>query len=410
MEIILGDRFAMKQRIGSGCFGELFEGVDVSTKRKVALKLEKVAPKSIQLLREEAEIYKKLQDSVGIPEFFWYGTQLPYNILSIELLDNCLENLMKKCGGRFSLKTVLMLADQMISTIERFHRNYYLHRDLKPENFMIGCSQKSNIIHIIDYGLSKMYMNPSNNVHIPLTEKNDLTGTARYASIHALSGLEQGRRDDMESLGYLFIYFLKGSLPWQGLPGKTREEKYRNIREAKISTPVEELCSNIPRQFADYINFTRQLRFTEEPDYSMYRKIFRDLFIESNFVYDYNFDWSTPKEQPTVTSQLSQRSLPAQIRENSNQLNQNLKPVSRLPSVNFSSNRTTERSKPVSKYGSRPQMVVQSTQRIRQPLSSKKIVAYSPQKGSPTRYKPPGSTYIHRSSAGYRWSNAQKKY
>ena len=307
MEIILGDRFAMKQRIGSGCFGDLYEGYDISSKRKVALKLEKISPKSHQVLKDEAEIYEQLQNCCHIPRFFWFGSQEPYNILAIELMDNCLENLMKKCGGTFSLKTVLMLAEQMITAVECMHKHHFIHRDIKPENFMVGRGSKAPIVHVIDFGLSLEFIDPRNNQIIPMTEDNDLTGTARYASINALSGLEQSRRDDMESLGYLFVYFLKGQLPWQGLPGKTREEKYNNILNAKKSIPVEQLCSKLPYEFVEYLHQVKKLQYEDEPEYLKYKELFRSLFFKQNFVYDYQYDWCNIDEKEDEQKQTKEK-------------------------------------------------------------------------------------------------------
>lgn len=308
MEIILGKRFLMKQRLSSGAFGEIYEGLDQTNNKKVALKLEKTRANKVQLLGEEAKIYKDLQGFVGFPEFYWFGTQIPYNILSIELLDNSLEGFLRKSGGKFSLKTVLMLADQMISTLECFHRHFYIHRDLKPENFMMGSDEKHNIVYLIDFGLSKRYIDPKNDFsHIPYKTHKNMTGTARYASINSLGGVEQSRRDDMESLGYIFVYFLKGKLPWQGLPGQTREEKYNNILEVKRTTPIDELCSGLPLQFANYLRIVKQLEFTDEPNYSAYREMFRDLLIQKNYIYDFQYDWVAPKAtEPSAISAIPQ--------------------------------------------------------------------------------------------------------
>jgi casein kinase I family protein HRR25 len=124
-----------------------------------------------------------------------------------------------------------------------------------------------------------------------------LTGTARYASINTHLGVEQSRRDDMESLGYVMLYFCRGSLPWQGLKAATKKQKYDRIMEKKMTTPTEVLCRGFPNEFAIYLNYTRSLRFDDKPDYSYLRKIFRDLFVREGFQYDYVFDWTVYKYQ-----------------------------------------------------------------------------------------------------------------
>uniref|UniRef100_A0ABI7WHM4 non-specific serine/threonine protein kinase n=1 Tax=Felis catus TaxID=9685 RepID=A0ABI7WHM4_FELCA len=233
--------------------------------------------------------------AVGIPTIRWCGAEGDYNVMVMELLGPSLEDLFNFCSRKFSLKTVLLLADQMISRIEYIHSKNFIHRDVKPDNFLMGLGKKGNLVYIIDFGLAKKYRDARTHQHIPYRENKNLTGTARYASINTHLGIEQSRRDDLESLGYVLMYFNLGSLPWQGLKAATKRQKYERISEKKMSTPIEVLCKSYPSEFATYLNFCRSLRFDDKPDYSYLRQLFRNLFHRQGFSYDYVFDWNMLK-------------------------------------------------------------------------------------------------------------------
>ncbi|XP_077254196.1 casein kinase 1-like protein 2 [Tasmannia lanceolata] len=296
MEPRVGNKFRLGRKIGSGSFGEIYLGTNIQTNEEVAIKLENVKTKHPQLLYE-SKLYRILQGGTGIPNVRWFGVEGDYNVLVMDLLGPSLEDLFNFCSRKLSLKSVLMLADQMINRVEFVHAKSFLHRDIKPDNFLMGLGRRANQVYVIDFGLAKKYRDTSTHQHIPYRENKNLTGTARYASMNTHLGIEQSRRDDLESLGYVLMYFLRGSLPWQGLKAGTKKQKYEKISERKVSTSIEALCRGYPTEFASYFHYCRSLRFDDKPDYAYLKRIFRDLFIREGFQFDYVFDWTILKYQ-----------------------------------------------------------------------------------------------------------------
>ncbi|CAF3197428.1 unnamed protein product [Rotaria socialis] len=295
-EFLIGGKYRLVRKIGSGSFGDIYLGINITNGEEVAIKLESVKARHPQLLYE-SKLYKILQGGIGIPHIRYYAQEKDYNVLVMDLLGPSLEDLFNFCSRRFTMKTVLMLADQMIGRIEFVHNKNFIHRDIKPDNFLMGIGRHCNKVFLIDFGLAKKYRDNRTRQHIPYREDKNLTGTARYASINAHLGIEQSRRDDMESLGYVLMYFNRGSLPWQGLKAATKKQKYEKISEKKMSTPVEILCKGFPAEFAMYLNYCRGLRFEEAPDYMYLRQLFRILFRTLNHQYDYTFDWTMLKQK-----------------------------------------------------------------------------------------------------------------
>jgi len=216
-----------------------------------------------------------------------------HNILVIDLLGPSLEDLFDHCGRRFSIKTVVMVAKQMLSRVQTIHEKNLIYRDIKPDNFLIGRpnTKSQNVIHVVDFGMAKQYRDPKTKQHIPYRERKSLSGTARYMSINTHLGREQSRRDDLEALGHVFMYFLRGGLPWQGLKAATNKQKYEKIGEKKQTTPIKDLCDGFPEEFNKYLSYVRNLGFEDTPDYDYLRDLFTKSLQNTGEVEDGEYDW-----------------------------------------------------------------------------------------------------------------------
>lgn len=196
------NKYTISHKIGFGTFGEIYLAYHKRTREKVAVKIEKIneADPSHSTLTREIKVLQVLKGEKGFPKLYYYARLEKERIMVLNLLGKNLHQLYKSCGKIFSLKTVLMLAEQMLSRFEIFHSKGYVHRDIKPENFLIGNHKDTKTVYLIDFGLSKKFID-NNGAHIPMVANIGLVGTARYTSINSHHGLEQSRRDDLESLG-----------------------------------------------------------------------------------------------------------------------------------------------------------------------------------------------------------------
>jgi serine/threonine protein kinase len=291
-KIFLG-KYKCVKIIGKGSFSMVYKAENDS--KYYAIKLER---KELQNLLENESTIMNFLKGPNIPYIKTYGSSGDFNILVMQLLGKDLQTLFSEKKNSFSLKTVCMLAYQMITILENIHKKNIIHRDIKPENFLMGLPGELNSIflYLIDFGLSKFYYKNSVTECNTKKDRNKMTGTPRYASINALRGLEQGKKDDLESIGYVLIYLLKGSLPWQSINVKNKLEKLKKILVLKIETPSSDLCNGLPQEFEIYLDYCKNLELETEPDYNMLKNLFLQVLYNEKMKFDYIYDWSTSKD------------------------------------------------------------------------------------------------------------------
>ena len=289
---VINGQYTLDKKIGHGSFGDVYIGYDKTEGNLVALKIENADKKYI--LKHEYDIYLDIianerSKNLNIPKIYWYGV-LPdqRKVLVMQFLGNSLEYLFtRKCRGLFSLKTTLMIGIQVLKLLHGLHECNYIHRDIKPDNFLM-CNT-TQTLYLIDLGLAKRYKSQEN-VHLKQTTGKSIVGTARYSSINSHLGIELSRRDDLESLGYMLIYFAKGSLPWQGVPADNKQDKYALIGKMKQDCILEDLCNGLPTAFQDYMSCVRSLEFKERPNYKYLYDLFTGCFKQNGFAWDAH-DW-----------------------------------------------------------------------------------------------------------------------
>ena len=290
---ILLNKYLIIKKLGEGSFGLIYSAK--TQHNWYAVKLES-RNRGQNLLENEACIMYYLRGK-RIPAIKSYANDLNFNILVMELMGKSLEEIFESLPKKkMSVNCVAKIGIQMIEILEYIHKKHIIHRDIKPDNFVMGRGDKSKYVYLLDFGLAKKYRSSTTLKHYRMTKKKNLTGTARYASINALNGLTQSRRDDLEAVGYVLMYFLRGKLPWQGLRVKNKEERYHKIMEIKQETSPSLLCHGFPKEFKKYVEYTRNLEYEQDPDYEMLKNLFKTVLYnnkvnkENFFVYDWDIE------------------------------------------------------------------------------------------------------------------------
>ena len=277
-KLIFG-KYKVTKLIGKGSFGCVFQGTNIKTKEIIALKFEQRNSDS-NLLKEES-VFLSLLKGPGIPKIITYGRYYKFNVLIQEILGFNLMQI-KAMTKRYTIKDIGMMGIQMMDRMEYIHSKNIIHRDIKPENFTTGYEDLSNI-YLIDFGIAKKYRSSRSLKHVKFELTGRMFGTVRYASYNASRGVQQSRRDDLESIGHMLIYLYTGKLPWKGinLKDKQRKKKYLDMLLLKKYTTLEVICHGMPKEFLDYYRYCRNLSFEQDPDYDFLRNCFRGM-LKSN--------------------------------------------------------------------------------------------------------------------------------
>lgn len=290
-------RFTFAEPLGKGGFAFVFAGWDNLTKEHVAIKVEnkdrKNASRSIK--KEYRLLVKLCNAGCPVPKAIWCGRCEDRRVMVMSRMGESLSDFFKLCGKKFSHQTTICITIELINILEQLHDAGVLHRDIKLQNFLTGYGN-SSAFFVCDFGLSDFYVDPTTNQHIPLTKGHSRYGTVRYASLNNHRGIEQSRRDDLESLGFVLIYAARGSVPWQTIRNDDRRKKWSQVYDMKRRISLEDLCEGLPNCFIEFMRYIRELAFDARPDYEFLRSIFQTEYDNANFSRPTKYDWETAIE------------------------------------------------------------------------------------------------------------------
>ena len=330
-------KYKLLRLIGKGSFSEVYLGENIVTKKIYSVKIENRYLIKTENLEKELYILLNLK-CFGIPEVISFGRSGKYNILVQTLLGKSLEKIWLENNRSFNTKDICMIAIQTLDRIEYIHSKNYLHRDIKPENFLVGYPD-SSVIYLIDFGLSKKYRSSRTGKHIKSLKIKKIDGTTNFLSLNAMRGNEQSRKDELESLGYMYIYLAKGELPWSNIKCHKIEDMITKTGIMKSKISVENLCQKLPNEFCQYMNYVKKLSFEQNPDYEYLRNLFKNILFRNKERLDNIFSWVDPRNISKDNIRKRYSSLP---RKRSNTHTRLLRKISDFNSIKNKSELSTD--------------------------------------------------------------------
>ena len=275
--------------MGEGAFGKIYECQNIKNKQTYAAKIEYHSAPNPQLY-QESKIMTEMKGKLGFPTCYQVIYLKQELVMVTDLLGPNIQDIMDNIEGKkFTMKSTLLLTEQMLKRLRDLHEKGIIHRDMKPENFVIGKGKNEKLIYMIDFGLSRHYLIEKTQQHIPMKSDRAIVGTLRYISMNCHEGLEVSRRDDLESLAYMMIHFVIGELPWMGIKAKSLGEKYKRVYEKKQETVPDDICKILPDEMKSFLQHILNLEFEEKPNYDYLEGLIKSLKSKYGFKNDDNF-------------------------------------------------------------------------------------------------------------------------
>ena len=296
----------LSKKLGEGAFGKIYECQNIKNKQTYAAKIEYHSAPNPQLY-QESKIMTEMKGKLGFPTCYQVIYLKQELVMVTDLLGPNIQDIMDNIEGKkFTMKSTLILTEQMLKRLRDLHEKGIIHRDMKPENFVIGKGKNEKLIYMIDFGLSRHYLIEKTQQHIPMKSDRSIVGTLRYISMNCHEGLEVSRRDDLESLAYMMIHFVIGELPWMGIKAKSLGEKYKRVYEKKQETVPDDICKILPDEMKSFLQHILNLEFEEKPNYDYLEGLIKSLKSKYGFKNDDNFEWLDPSIKGDLYIKISQ--------------------------------------------------------------------------------------------------------